>query len=237
AAPISGKLELVAKVHGKDGLGDTQLPLPDSSTIRWENLNYIISTITSNPHEYTLVSVGPLTNLASLLQNGPKAIVDSVKEVIIMGGAVTVPGNVTPYAEFNIFCDPHAAKIVFDSELPITLIGLDVTHKVVMKDAHIKQLEAKNTPLTNFVAKIAHFYKKFHEKVEGCYLHDPLTAAVAIDPTLISTNKFNLDVITNDFPEIGQTIPIDSTRNPNISVALIVNEKKFLDFFLNTLLM
>ncbi len=236
AEPISKKDVLSAGVHGKDGLGNTNLPMPDLSLCNWKSLDFIISLIKKNPLEYTLVSIGPLTNLAFLIQKAPKTVIKLIKQVIIMGGAINVPGNVTPYAEFNVYCDPHAAEIVFNSDVPTTLVGLDVTQKVTMKTAHIQKLEKRGTELTKFIAKIAQFYSNFHLGVDGCFLHDPLAAAIAIDPTLVNTQDLNIEIITDDPDKAGQIIVVDDENSPKISVALEVNTEKFMNLFMKTLL-
>jgi len=186
AQPLSGPIDLAQGVHGKDGLGDTALNLPDLSDFTWETMDFITASLIENPRKITLVSTGPLMNLAILIQNVPRETLLLFKEIVIMGGAITVPGNITPYAEFNVFCDPQAAKIVLSSGLPITLVGLDVTHKAIMTESHIRLLEVKGTPLTEFLVEIIRFYSNFHRGLNGCYLHDPLAAAVALDSTLIN---------------------------------------------------
>ena len=153
-----------------------------------------------------------------------------------MGGAVTVPGNVTPYAEFNIYCDPKAAKIVLSSGCPVTLVGLDVTHKAIMTEEHIRLVEAKRTPLTKFLVQIIRFYSKFHAGLHGCYLHDPLAAAVALDATLVKKKACGIDILIDDPLKQGQMIVVKNTESANISVCFELNIKKFIELFVNTLL-
>jgi purine nucleosidase len=237
AEPLSGPIDLIAGVHGKDGLGDTDLPLPDLEDFTWETIDFINSSIVENPHKITLVSTGPLMNLANLIQNTPRETLLLFKDIIIMGGAINIPGNVTPYAEFNVFCDPKAAKIVFASGLPLTLVGLDVSQKAIMTETHIRLLEAKSTPLTNFLVQIVRFYSDFHKGLNGCYLHNPLAAAVALDSTLITKKKaFNIDAVVDDPVKEGQTIPLKNAKNANVSVCLELKTEKFLKFFINALL-
>jgi purine nucleosidase len=175
-------------------------------------------------------------NLANLIHNVPRETLLLFKEIVIMGGAINIPGNVTPHAEFNVFCDPKAAKIVFASDLPLTLVGLDVSQKAIMTETQIRLLEAKATPLTNFLVQIVRFYANFHKGLNGCYLHDPLTAAVALDSTLVKKKIFRIDVVVDDPVKEGQTIPLKDTKNANISVCLELKAEKFLKFFMNALL-
>jgi len=234
--PLSGPIDLIAGVHGKDGLGDTDLPLPDLSDFNWESIDFITSNLIENPHKITLVSTAPLMNLAILFQSTPKETLSLFKEIIIMGGAINTPGNVTPYAEFNIFCDPQAAKIVFSSGIPMTLVGLDVSHKAIMTESQIQLLKAKSTPLTNFLAQIVRFYANFHKGLNGCYLHDPLAAAVALDSSLVKKKSFRIEVVVDDPVKEGQTIALKDAKNANISVCFELKTEKFLNFFMDTLL-
>ncbi|MDQ7863706.1 nucleoside hydrolase [Peribacillus frigoritolerans] len=111
---------------GKDGLGNTLRFEPTIKASQGNAADFIIDQVQSRPHEITIIAVGPLTNIALAINKAPM-IMSLVKEVVIMGGAVNVPGNVTPYAEANIISDPEAAHQVLTSGLPITLVGLDVT--------------------------------------------------------------------------------------------------------------
>lgn len=235
AHALSQRKGFYTHFHGRHGLGNINLPLPKHSEFSWETIDYIISAIDDNPREMTFLSIGPLTNLANLLQIAPVNTINQIKKIIVMGGALTVSGNVTPYAEYNIYCDPHAAKVVFNSGLPITLVGLDVTHEAILTEAHIKQLEAEKTPLTDFVVGIARFYSKMYRNIDGCPIHDPLAAAVAVDPTIVKTKLLNLDVIVENSNKFGQVFNLESTKSPSISVCLEVNSEKFLDLFIRTL--
>lgn len=236
AEPLSGPINFTAEVHGSDGLGNSFIPLPDLTQFTWRTIDFIAASLSEKPHEITLVSVGPLTNLALLFQKVPQKIISLFKEIIIMGGAVTVPGNVTPYAEFNIHCDPEAAKLVFSSGFPLTLVGLDVTHKAIMTEDYIRLLEAKTTPLTKFLVQIIRFYSKYHTDLLGCYLHDPLAAAVALDASLVKKKTYGIDIVLEDPLKRGQTIIMKDSKATNISVCVEVNVEKFLKFFTDTLL-
>src|SRR3989442_14843910 len=130
-------------VHGQDGLGETGLsgarPVPDRRAV-----DFLISRITASPGELTLIALGPLTNLALAVSVDPR-LPRRVREVIVMGGAVATRGNATPVAEANINNDPEAARIVFHAGWPVTLVGLDVTHKVTMTPAYLQRLAAAHT--------------------------------------------------------------------------------------------
>jgi len=127
--PLLRENKSEGEVHGRDGLGNSNLPIPKIKPIDDHAVDFIINTIMENPKQITLVPVGPLTNIAVAVIKEPR-LKDYVKEVVIMGGAVLTYGNITPESEFNIFTDPEAAKIVFESGLPITLVGLGLLKKL-----------------------------------------------------------------------------------------------------------
>src|SRR2546426_10720650 len=126
--PLSRQPVFAEYVHGQNGLGGVELPEPQLQPVGQHAVDLIIERVMAAPREITLVPIGPLTNIALALRKEPR-IAEHVREVVIMGGALRVPGNVTPEAEFNIYADPHAAHIVFHAGWPIRLVSLDVTNK------------------------------------------------------------------------------------------------------------
>jgi purine nucleosidase len=235
--PLLKVLEYTGEVHGKDGLGDANLPSPRIKEISLHAVDFIINTIMDNPGEITLVPVGPLTNVAVAFLKEPR-LKEKVKEVVIMGGAVTVPGNVTSEAEFNIFADPEAAKIVFHSGMPITLVGLDVTMKTLLTPQYLSEIEKINTPLVRFLGKIVKHYMRFYKEVmgvQGCGMHDPLAIAVAIDKSLVKTRKLYVTVETKGEFTTGKTVAdlrnLIKSKAPNLDVCIEVDSKKFLSLF------
>jgi len=157
--------------------------------------------------------------------------------VVIMGGAVRVKGNVTPYAEFNIFVDPLAAQVAFESGLPITLVPLDVTHQVCLTS---KVMEERVKPLNNlfsqFVVEATQYNSKtqrFLENSEVFYLHDPLAVGVAINRDLVGMERLSLHVETGDGEYYGQTKEVKG--HPKTNACLSVNSRAFLELFLSRL--
>ena len=231
------------EVHGKDGMGNVELPTPKIKVKPIHAVDYIINTIMENPGRITLVPVGPLTNIAVAVLKEPR-LQDYVKEVVIMGGAIAVPGNITPQAEFNIYTDPEAAKIVFNSGMPITLVCLDVTMKPLLKPEHLIEIEQANTPVTRFIGRIVKHYMKFYEEVvgvHGCGMHDPLAVAVAADKSLVTTRKVHVTVETRGEVTEGKTVgdlrgSEEGGRNPpNMDVCVEVDSEKFMRKFIDTL--
>jgi purine nucleosidase len=241
--PLLRDNKIEGEVHGRDGLGNTELAAPKISEIHEHAVDFIINMIMENPKQITLVPLGPLTNIAVAVIKEPR-LKDYVKEVVIMGGAVTTFGNITPKSEFNIYTDPEAAKIVFESGLPITLVGLDITMKTLLKPDDLKEIMEASTPVTEFVGKIITHYMKFYEEVvgvNGCAMHDPLAVAVAIDRSLVKTRKLFVTVESKGEFTTGETVADlrgskeGIVRPPNMDVCVEVDSERFIRDFIETL--
>lgn len=194
-------------VHGHDGFGNLNLPAPKGKAIDLTAAQFIVSTVLNNPHEITLIAIGPLVNLALALKLEPR-IATLVKKVIIMGGTIDEPGNVSPVAEANIYCDPHAADKVFSADWHVHMVGLDVTHKVLMLDALQARIRDTNPMCGQFLYDAGRFYADFYSKnrgAEGCYVHDASAIAYAIEPDLFDVIEGPLRVATEGIAK-GQTI-------------------------------
>ncbi|MFS0862199.1 nucleoside hydrolase [Fredinandcohnia sp. 179-A 10B2 NHS] len=228
------KANFAKHVHGEDGLGNVLDFEPTTTVEAGHAVDFIIDKITQFPNEITLIAVGPLTNLALALQKQPE-IVSLVKEVVIMGGAVYVPGNKSPYGEANILTDPEAAKIVLSSGLPITLVGLDVTLQTLLPKTEVEKWRQTSTEAGVFFADMVQHYLSFYEKsypgIGGCGLHDPLAVGVAIDPSLVKTEEVNITVTTEGI-EDGRTVPHPEGK-PKIKVCREVEAERFLEHFLS----
>ena len=237
--PLKGKTIYAHSVHGKDGLGGAKIGLKKNEGW-WEfHQGYADNLITKMarryPDEMTLIAIGPLTNLALAIQRDSEGM-RKLKEIAIMGGAVRTKGNLTPYAEFNIFSDPLAAQIVLKSGLAITLVPLDVTHQVSLTP---QLMEEKVKPFNNSISKFvieATGYNsatcQFRNK-ELIHLHDPLAVGVVIDPTLVGKEKLSIDVETQEGEHYGQTSEVK--EGPKVEVCLGVDAKGFLELFLSRL--
>lgn len=234
--PLRGESIYAHSVHGKDGLGGAKIERRKEE--EWWQIypgcadELITKMAHQYPDELTLIATGPLTNLALALQKDPEGM-RKLREVVVMGGAVRTKGNITPHAEFNIFSDPFAAKLVFESGLPITLVPLDVTHQVFLTPQVMgERVKLINNPFSQFLLEATGYdftIHKFREK-ELIYLHDPLAVGVAIDPNLVRTERLSLDVNTQEGEHYGQILEVE--ERPNIEVCLEVDAKKFLELFL-----
>lgn len=221
-------------VHGEDGLGNTVQHAPRGQAVVGHASDFIIEQVKRRPHEITIISVGTLTNLALAIQKDP-GIVPLIREVIVMGGAVTVPGNVTPYGEANIVADPEAAAFVFAAGLPLTLVGLDVTMQTLLPKSHLEAWRASGKAEGMFFADIAEFYmgayESFYPGIGGCALHDPLAVGVAIDRSLVEAQPMRVTVVTEG-EQTGRTVG-SFEGEPKINVCLKVDADRFLAHFMD----
>lgn len=252
--PLAQKLITAEFVHGKNGLGDIELPASDCQTDPRFAPDLIIEMVHAMPGELTLVPVGPLTNIALALLKDP-SIVALVQEVVIMGGSVT-EGNVTAVAEANIYNDPEAAQIVFHAGWKVTMVGLDVTHKTNFGARHLERLSATHGRLNDYATETMKFLVDLSAKFgsDGTPMHDPLAIGVAIDPSFVRTQHMRLDVETKGEFTRGQTVGnrynavehnedvgdrlmmtgIDRVE-PNAHVAVEVDADRFLELFVDRL--
>ncbi len=220
------------EIHGKNGLGEVVIPKSDRVAEDIEAADFLAQAIDEYGDDLTIIATGPLTNLALLEQKYPGKLKEA-GNVTIMGGAVGVQGNVSPAAEANIGNDPEAAKIVLEeSGAPITLVGLDVTMRVMLNRDKVnewRKLGEIGEKLADEVNYYIDFYEKSTPGLGGCSLHDPLAVAVAANPELVTTVP--LDVVVDTEGEmrgrtIGNVKTLRSSENP-INVAMLVDAEKF----------
>ncbi len=224
-------------VDGLAGLSLPPNPNPPSSQTAVELLT---SAIQSAPGKLVLVALGPLTNLAEALQSEP-ALVDNIEMIYIMGGAVNVPGNLqvpgveidNSVAEWNIYVDPHAAAVVFQSGAPITLVPLDATRHAPLTMAFYRRLGADHTtPEADFVYQVLTGMQDFINS-GGYFFWDPLAAAVAVDESLATIQPETLMVIEEEGPESGRTLAAEGGSSTRVCTA--ADGARFEEVFLDTL--
>jgi purine nucleosidase len=231
-------LNTAENVHGQSGLdlpGGGVLPEP-SMTLRSQHaVDYIIETLAAeDAGSITLCPMGPLTNIAVAMIRAPE-IVPRIREIVFMGGAAINPGNVTPAAEFNIYVDPHAAQVVFSSGVPLVMMGLDVTHQVLVTPERIDALRAAGGQVSAAVADLMTFYCRFDlnkYRMEGGPLHDPCVIAYLIDSTLFDLKHVNVEIETNADLTLGQTVADwwnVTDRTPNCHVAYQADDPHFFE--------
>jgi pyrimidine-specific ribonucleoside hydrolase len=233
AAPLRRELRTAAHVHGETGLDGPQLPEPSAQPLAEHAADFLADLVAPGT---VLVPTAPLTNIALLLERHPD-VHERIDQIVWMGGAIA-EGNITPAAEFNAFVDPEAAAAVFASGIPITLIGLDVTHKALFTRAHAEQLRGAGEA-GRFVAELSDFFQHFHERsygFEGSPIHDAVAVAHVIDPTLVTTRRANVAVETRSELCDGRTV-VDlrgvTGREPNAEVGVDVDAERFLDLLVS----
>jgi len=204
--PLVAKLTTGEVWHGRNGLADIQLPDPTCPLDRRWAPDLIIEMVHAAPHQITLITLGPLTNIALAEEKDP-SIVPLVRQVIMMAGSAS-GGNVTPAAEFNVYVDPEAAQLVFNAGWPITMVGLDVCRKTLLTSRQLPQLGEGRDPLAHLVFGIGEFLVAAAERrgAAGAAMYDPLAVGVAIDPTLIVAAPMRVDVETTGRLTRGETV-------------------------------
>ena len=209
-SPLVRDLVTAEEYHGENGLNGIEIYEPSVPLQEKEAVNFIIDSLEeAGDGEITLVGIGPLTNIALVLTAAPH-IKSKIKEIVIMGGSYLEGGNVTPAAEFNFYVDPHAAREVMDSGVPITVFGLDATHKARVSRKTMERIyDMPESPQTDILAdSILYFakaYKEIYSQAEPP-IHDVLTIAYLIDPTLFSGRHCNLSVETDSELTLGQSV-------------------------------
>lgn len=193
------KLRIADFVHGADGLGNQNFQPPKGKPIEQSAADFIVEQANLYPGKVTVVALGPLTNIALAIQQDP-AFVKNIGEIVVLGGAFAVNGNVNPAAEANIFGDPDAADIVFTSGADVVAVGINVTHQVFMTDADRDKLVCSNGKYAQYLCKILEFYFSYHHdaySTKGVYLHDPTALLVAVNPSLFTYTEGVVRVQTN----------------------------------------
>ncbi len=234
--PLVGDAIDAGHFHGQDGLGGAQLPASARSVLE-DGVDYLIGRLMAAPGELSLVCTGPFTNLALAVQQEPR-VVECVREVVVMGGTAQLPGNVTPVAEFNVAADPEAAAIVFKQTWPVTMIGLDVTNKVVLGAAEVRRLENESSIEAVLTREVTRYL--FEQRaMESMALHDPLAVGVALDHSLVTVSSGPVHVETRGEYTRGQTVfdlrPWVVQPPSTTHVALHVDAQRFRTMFFQTL--
>ena len=206
--PLERALMTAEKVHGKTGIDGVDLVEPVTPLQDRHAVDFIADTLRhSESASVTLVPTGPLTNIATVFQREP-ALIDNVREIVLMGGAMREGGNHSPSAEFNILVDPHAADIVFRCGRPITVMGLDVTHQVLATAERRDRIREIDNDAGRATAGMLDFFNR-HDTVKygslGAPLHDPCTVAWLLAPELFQTKSCNLAVETTSELTMGHT--------------------------------
>lgn len=237
--PLLRPLVTARNVHGTTGLDGPNIPPPTVELDARHAVDLIVETIMGAVDPITLVPTGPLSNIAMALRREPR-LGERIARIVLMGGAVA-EGNVTPSAEFNIYVDPDAARVVFSSGIPITMVGLDVTHKALVGPAERERIRALGAPVGATVAGLLDFYGRHHEEKygwDGVPLHDPCCVAEVIRPGLIATKPMDVQIETASELTLGRTV-CDvwgvTRRTPNADVGVDIDRQGFVDILMDCL--
>lgn len=208
-SPLERPLVTAEHVHGKTGLDGIALPAPSMQLSEGHAVDFIIETLRREPAEtVTLCPIGPLTNIAAAFRQAPD-IVARIQRIVLMGGAYFEVGNITPAAEFNIFVDPEAADIVFRAGVPLVVMPLDVTHKVLTTRARIAAISALGSPVAKAVASWTGFFERYDKEKygsEGAPLHDPCVIAWLLKPELFQGREINVEIELEGTYTAGMTV-------------------------------
>jgi inosine-uridine nucleoside N-ribohydrolase len=205
--PLVRRLVTATYAHGENGLGGAVFPEPTTKPVSEPAAEVIRRIVNKYPGEVTLITIGPLTNVAAALGTDSD-LASKIRGLVMMGGSLS-GGNITPAAEFNLYVDPEAARMVFQSGIPITMVGLDVTRKTSLTDEHVRQLSAGKSAVSQAAAKIAR--KAIDHTRElgfliGPNMHDSLALSAFLDPSILKFENYYVDVEVDGELTAGQTL-------------------------------
>ena len=228
-------------IHGDTGIDGVAVFEPETPLQQQHAVDFIIATLRGADKEsVTLIPTGPMTNIAAAIEREP-SILDSVAEIVSMGGAMREGGNRSPSAEFNILADPHAADIVYRCGRPVTAMGLDVTHRVLSTRERVARIRELGNDVATATADMLSFFHRYDTKKygsEGAPLHDPCTIAWLLRPDLFETKRCNVSVEKDSALTLGHTA-VDfwhvTDRPPNVDWAWDVDAEGFYDLLIERL--
>ena len=237
--PLIGPQVTAEHAHGKSGLDGPDIFKPSITLQPRYAPDFLVETILKEDEKtLTLCPIGPLTNIALALKLEPR-IAPRIKQIVLMGGGYFAQGNITPSAEFNIFADPEAAKIIFNCGAPIIMMPLDVTHQILTTKARIEEIQAVGNTASLALAKMLSFYSRYNSKKygnDGAPLHDPTTIAWLLKPELFNGKHCNVEIETESKITRGATV-IDwwevTGRPKNAYVVNEVNSDGFFELLTN----
>ena len=220
--PMRGRFTYAPRFHGPGGLS-LRLPEPVVGTVAEGAVELLHDQLTSQPGEVVLVALGPLTNVARLIWERPAAL-EQARNIIVMGGAVNTPGNVTPKAEFNIYSDPAAAEIVFSSGLPVTVVDLAACRQVGISREQALGLRSEH-PLGRLTLDMLQGWFNKESSRERFEFYDPLAMAIALEPAIATVTKVDLDVGLEENESWGETT--ESGGPGEITLPLRIDSARF----------
>lgn len=237
AKPLRRELTPADWIHGENALGGPELPVPTVPEDPRSAVQLIADTLNASDEPITLIPTGPLTNIATFLMAHPD-LHDKVKEIIWMGGS-TGRGNVGAYPEFNAWVDPEAADYVVRSGVPLTMVGLNISHQALITEDVIERIGAVGNATGAFGVELLRFFCNSYNEVEGMRegpLHDPITVAIAIDRAVASIERAHVGVETAGTLTSGATcVDLHDMlgKEKNVDVAITLDVDRFWDLILD----
>ncbi|WP_174615112.1 nucleoside hydrolase [Virgibacillus ihumii] len=236
--PLVREMLFAGDIHGESGLDGTSMPeYSIKQPVEEHAVDLIIEKLLESDEPVTLVPIGPLTNIAMAIRKEP-GIIPKIREIVLMGGGTY--GNRTPAAEFNMYADAEAAKVVFESGAPINMFGLDVTHQALANTETIEEIRAIGNPVAEAVSDMLTFYLNAYQGLLGrtsAAIHDPCPVAYLMDPSIFQMEPVHVDVETKGEFTYGMTCVHKgvSSDNANARFAGKLDPKKFWDLFYRAL--
>ena len=235
--PLVRKLVTAGEVHGNDGLYGAKLPEATLKADKLHAVDLMAKVLKESEEKITLIPLGPLTNIAMFIHRYPE-LTHKIERMVLMGGAVN-GGNCTPSAEFNIYVDPEAADVVFRSGIPITMVGLNATHKAPVLRADIDKIAAIDNKIAKMVAEMLDNLSKYHARdgIDGCFLHDPVAVFGVLYPEMLTTELLHVAIELKGEYTTGATVVDlhDSWKlDKNVDVALDINREAFINELINS---
>ena len=227
------------EVHGKSGLDGAELPEPAVQPVAVSAVELMASLLRDATEPVTLIPTGPLTNVALLLRAAPE-LTRRIAEISLMGGAIG-EGNTTASAEFNIWSDPEAARIVFEAGIPIRMAGLDVTHQALVLPDDVARLRALDGRIGGTFADLISFFAAHHKRRygwEGPPIHDAVAVAWLVEPDLVTSRRLRIDVETGGELTRGRTVADHEGRTgrpPNADVGIAIDRGRLIDLVVDAL--
>ncbi|HGD1602437.1 TPA: nucleoside hydrolase [Streptococcus agalactiae] len=239
--PLQREFISAQDTHGMDGLGENNFTLAQPIIFQEESADCFLANYFEHKNDTSIIALGPLTNIARALQTNPK-LGKHCKRFISMGGSFKSHGNCSPVAEYNYWCDPHAAQYVFENlDKKIEMVGLDITRHIVLTPNHLSYMERINPDVSSFIQKITKFYFDFHwqyEHIIGCVINDPLAIAYFVNENIATGFDRYTDVACHGIA-MGQTI-VDQyhfyKKDANSKILTSVNTNLFWNDFMTVLL-
>ena len=251
--PLVRRLITATYAHGENGLGGIHFPDPTTKPVAETATQLIRRMVHASPHEIHLITLGPLTNIATAFREDPE-LPGLIPSITIMGGSLS-GGNITPAAEFNIYVDPEAAQIVFHSGVPLVMVGLDVTRRAMLRERDIQRLENSRKPEGRGAGKIARASMNHVRQTSptgGPAMHDSLAVGTFIEPTVVTLEALHVEIETAGTLTAGETVgyrkapmrgsapmataPVAASSiefKPNARVATDVNVERFLQLLID----